>query len=68
MSDPQVEKEAGPAEPVQEKTPEPEKKKREYEDFGEEEKVTRTCFPSNLSRRLVLKHVLRRCQGRHVPG
>ena len=45
MSDPQVEKEAGPAEPVQEKTPEPEKKKREYKDFGEEdEKPTRTFF------------------------
>ena len=59
MSDPQVEKEAGPAEPVQEKTPEPEKKKREYKDFGEEEeKVTRTCFLFILSRRLVLKRVI----------
>ena len=46
MSDPQAEKEAGPAPPVAE-TPaaEPEKKKREYKEFGEEEdKPTRTCF------------------------
>ncbi|KAI0687491.1 plasma membrane H+-transporting ATPase [Earliella scabrosa] len=37
MSDPKVEKEAGPAEPAKETTPEPEKKKREYKDFGEED-------------------------------
>ena len=45
MSDPQVEKEAGPTPPAAE-TPssQPEKKKREYKDFGEEdEKPTRTC-------------------------
>ena len=43
MSDPKVEKEAGPAEPAKETTPEPEKKKREYKDFGEEDdKPTRT--------------------------
>ncbi|KAI0760789.1 plasma-membrane proton-e [Fomes fomentarius] len=37
MSDPKVEKEAGPAEPAKETAPEPEKRKREYKDFGEEE-------------------------------
>ncbi|KAI0715892.1 plasma membrane H+-transporting ATPase [Cerioporus squamosus] len=37
MSDPKVEKEAGPAEPAKETTPQPEKKKREYKDFGEED-------------------------------
>ena len=54
MSDPQVEKEAGPTPPAAE-TPssQPEKKKREYKDFGEEdEKPTRTCsnaFPLSCS-------------------
>lgn len=46
MSDPQVEKEAGSTPPAAE-TPnaEPEKKKREYKDFGEEDdKPTRTCL------------------------
>ena len=44
MSDPKVEKEAVSSEPAKETTPEPEKKKREYKDFGEEdEKPTRTC-------------------------
>ena len=46
MSDPQVEKEAGPTPPAAETpTQEPEKRKREYKEFGEEEdKPTRTCF------------------------
>ena len=45
MSDPKVEKEAVSSEPAKETAPEPEKKKREYKDFGEEdEKPTRTFF------------------------
>ena len=46
MSDPQVEKEAGPTPPAAETpTQEPEKRKREYKEFGEEEdKPTRTSF------------------------
>lgn len=54
MSDSKVEKEAGSTEPVKDTNqpgtpPEPEKKKREYKDFGhEEEKATRKYFSSSL--------------------
>ena len=51
MSDPVVEKEVGSTEPAKETTPEPEKKKREYKDFGEEdEKPTRMFFASSCLR------------------
>ena len=48
-----VEKEAGSTEPVkdtnQPDAPEPEKKKREYKEFGhDEEKATRTCFLQHI--------------------
>ena len=57
MSDPVVEKkEAVSPEAAKETTPEPEKKKREYKDFGEEDdKPTRAFFhsPSRLSTSLL---------------
>ena len=65
MSDPVVEKEVGSTEPAKETTPEPEKKKREYKDFGEEDdKPTRTFFHahSRLSTSL-LNRVPQRRQG-----
>ena len=52
MSDPTVEKAAGVPPATDASHAEPEKKKREYKDFGEEDdKPTRTCFtrPSFLS-------------------
>lgn len=64
MSDPKVEKEAGPAEPAKETAPEPEKRKREYKDFGEEEdKPTRTCFIRRRIASIPLKTRHKRRQG-----